>query len=259
MAIVITADEQDVYPPRVLVSVTGLAGGEFVDVYRVVAGVRTQLRGGFAIADDVAFLVLDAELPFGTPVHYIAVIDSTDEYATTPATYALPGGKVAITDAITGLAAEVVILAWPEKRHERDSSVFRLQDGRTAVVAGPPVQFTGTIELFVASDSARANLVNVLQAATAGTVQIRQPGGYADVDCYVSVLNHAVRRWSQDGSDERRIVALEVAEVSAWSSDLTARGYTYADLEAVYTGLTYADLAGDYATYLDLAQAELIP
>jgi hypothetical protein len=259
MAIVITADEQDVYPPRVLVSVTGLVGSEFVDIYRVVAGERVQIRGGFTIADDVAFLVLDAELPFGIPVSYVVVIDNVDEYATTPVTYALPGGKVAITDAITGLAAEVVILAWPEKRHERDSSVFRLQNGRTAVVAGPPVQFTGTIDLFVATDSSRANLINVLQSATAGTVQIRQAGGYADVDCYVSVLSHNVKRWSQDGSDERRIVTLDVAEVSAWSSELLARGYTYADLESVYTGLTYGDLAGDYATYLDLAQAELTP
>jgi hypothetical protein len=259
MAIAIAADEQDVYPPRVLVSVTGLAGGEFVEIFRVVAGVRTAVRGGAAVVDDVAFLVLDAELPFGIPAHYVAVVDSAAEYATTPVTYALPGGKVAISDAITGLAAEVVIMAWPEKRHERDSSVFRLASGRTAVVAGPPVQFTGAIDVFTATDSSRDNLINVLQSATAGTVQIRQPGGYADVDCYVSVLNHTVKRWSQDGTDERRVITLEVAEVSGWSSELTARGYTYADLESVYTGLTYADLAGDYATYLDLAQAELIP
>jgi hypothetical protein len=243
----------------VLVSVTGLAGGEFVEIFRVVGGERTAVRAGAAVVDDVAFLVLDAELPYGIPVHYVAVVDSSTEYATTPVTYALPGGKVAITDAITGLAAEVVILAWPEKRHERDATVFRLGSGRTAVVSGPPVQFTGTIDVFTASDSSRANLVNVLQSATAGTVQIRQPGGYADVDCYVSVLSHTVKRWSQDGTDERRVISLEVAEVSGWSDELTARGYTYADLESVYTGLTYADLAGDYATYLDLAQAELTP
>ena len=259
MAVAITADEQDVYPPRVLVSVTGLTGGQLVDIYRVVAGVRTPVRGGYAVVGDVAYLVLDAELPFGVPVRYLVVVDSTDEYVTDPVTYVLPGGKVVVSDAITGLAAEVVILSWPERRYERESTVFRLRDGRTVVVSGPPVQFTGTIELFVDSDSGRAALVEVLRSATAGIVQIRQPGGYDDVDCYVAVLSHTVRRWSQDGSDGRRIVALDAAEVSAWSSELTARGYTYADLELVYDGLTYADLAGDYATYLALAQAELTP
>jgi hypothetical protein len=72
----VTVDEQDVYPPRVLVTVTGLTIGDFVTVYRVVAGERTAVRQGAAEAVDVAFLVLDAELPFGTPVRYVAVVSS---------------------------------------------------------------------------------------------------------------------------------------------------------------------------------------
>jgi hypothetical protein len=260
MPVAIGAVEQDSYPPRVLVSVTGLTLGDDVEVFRVVAGVRTALRAGAAAdVDDTAFLVLDAELPFGIPVSYVAVVNSTTEYATSAASHTLPGGNVVVSDAVTGTAAEVMILAWPFKRRDRAASVFRLATGETVVVSGPRPMFAGTIELYVETDAARAQLDAVLATATANTVQIRQPGGYSDVDCYVSVLSDDVRRWSQDGTDQRRIFALDVAEVSPWASDLEATGYTYQDLEDVYAGLDYTDLTGDYATYLDLAQAELIP
>jgi hypothetical protein len=257
-AAAISVDEQDVYPPRVLVTVTGLAVDDLVEVYREVGGVRTLLRGGSDTATDTSFLVLDAELPFGVPVSYVALVEAS-EYSTAATTYTLPGGKVALTDAITGLAVEAVVMAWPEKRYDRDASVFRLAGGSTAVASGPMGQFTATLDVFTETNSSRANLQDLLSGATSGVIQLRQSGGYEDFDCYVAVLSHIVRRWSQDGSDARRIFTLEVAEVEAWQSDLVARGYTYADLTAVYDALTYSDLAGDHATYLALAQAELTP
>jgi hypothetical protein len=260
MAVAIIATEQDSYPPRVLVTVTGLTLGDDVEVFRQVAGQRTALRAG-AAADvgDTSFLVLDAELPFGTSVAYVAVVNSSTEYATANHTYVLPGGKVVVSDAISGAAAEVVILAWPAKVRERAAASFRLASGETVVVSGPRPMFTGRIDLFVDTDGARVALDQLLSTATSNTVQIRQPGGYADVDCYVAVLTDEVRRFSQDGSDPRRVFSLEVAEVVGWAPDLEALGYTYQDLADVYAGLTYNDLAGDYATYLQLAQAELIP
>ena len=67
------------------------------------------------------------------------------------------------------------------------------------------------------------------------------------------------RRFSQDGSDPRRLIIVQAAETEAWPLILEAQTYTYQDLEDVYAGLTYAQLEADYATYLDLAQAELSP
>lgn len=257
MAVAISALEQDTWPPRVLVTVTGLTVGDGVALYRVVGGDRTLIRAGStASAIDTSFLRTDAELPFGVSVGYLAVVNGADEYATTPATYVLPGGKVAVTDAIDGTAAEVVILAWEEKAYQRRASVFKV-GGRNVVVSGDLGMFEGDIELFTGTDSSRDNLTTVLRDATEGVVQIRQPGGYAGVDAYVSVLGAVERRWSQDGSDERRVFALQVAEVEGWAPALEARGFTYADLDAAYTGLTYADLEADYATYLTLAQADL--
>jgi hypothetical protein len=51
---------------------------------------------------------------------------------------------------------------------------------------------------------------------------------------------------------------VQYLEVPGWSADLTARGFTYADM-ATFVGGTYADLAALFApagTYLDVALAD---
>lgn len=255
-AATLTATEQAVYPPRVLLSLTDLTIGDAVELYRVVSGVRTLVRAGSSEAvTDPSFLRLDAEIPFGLPVSYVAVVNGV-EYTTAAVTYTLPGGKVALSDAVTGLSAEVVIQAWPGMDHSPRASVFEVGD-RNVVVSGDFGMWSGQVELFIQTTSSLENLYDLLAVATEGTIQIRQPGGYDGIDSYVAVFGANRRRFSQDGTDERRWVTLTVAEVESWAPELEATGYTYADLDAAYTGLTYADLAGDYATYLALAQAQL--
>ena len=252
----VTAVEQDVYPPRVLVSVTDLTLDDTVEIYRVVGGVRTAVRAGSSEGvDDPAFLVVDAELPFGTPVSYIVIVNGV-EISTDPVTYTLPGGKVAVSDAISGDAVEVVIWTWPTKTYTPQASVFKV-GGRNLVVSGDLGQYTTQLELYVETDTARDNLLALLAATTEGIFQVRQPGGYNGVDAYYSFTQVVDVRMSVDQADERHLITVDVVEVESWAPDLEARGFTYADLEAAYTGLTYADLAGDYATYLALAQADL--
>lgn len=257
MAVTIAAAVQDVWPPRVLVSVTGLTVGNAVEVYRVAGGARTLVRAGTAAAvTDPSFLRVDAELPFGVPVSYVAVVNGATEYATAAAAYALPGGKVAVTDAISGQAAEVVILSWPDKSRDRPASVFKV-DGRNIVVSGPLAQYESDVELFTETTAAGDQLAALLADATEAVVQLRQPGGYDGVDAYLVVLGYTERRWSQDGSDPRRVWALRVAQVDAWPATLEAMGTTLQDIADAYAGLTLADIAGDYPTLLALAQADL--
>ena len=260
-AVTFTKTDQDaVYPPRVALAVGALLGDEFIEIYRSVAGVRTLIRGG-EIENDSAgtgVVVIDAEFPFGVPITWVAIVNGA-EYSIGPVTYDLPGGKVALSDAITGESAEVVITSWPDKNFERRTSQFQLANGDTVVRSGPPAMFTGRLELFTLTESSRANLKLLLDESTSNVIQIRQPGGYEDVDSYVAVLGYSQRRYSQDGTDERRIFSLDVAEVRGWGASMEAAGYTYADLDALYTGLTYADLDADFATYLALAVAELEP
>ncbi len=256
VAVAITATVQDVWPPRILITLTGLIVGDGIQLYREVDGVRTAVRAGWSSAvTDTSFARVDAELPFGVPVSYVADVSGV-EYATAAVTHVLPGGKVALTDAITGHAAEVVILAWPDRTFDRKSTTYQV-GGRNVVVAGELVQPTGAVELFVETTSARDNLAALLRDATEATVQVRQPGGYDGVDSYLSVTRLVERRWSQDGTDQRRVFALDVSEVEGWAPTLEASGYSLQDLADVYLGLTLADLAGDYATLLTLAQAEL--
>jgi hypothetical protein len=249
-----------VYPPRNLITVTGLTIGDQVALYRVALGERVAVRAGSsASATDVAFLVIDAELPFGTPVYYVAVVEDM-EVSSPAVTYTLPGGKVALSDAISGDSAEVVISAWPDKAYDRNGSVLKAGDRNIAVLQEVG-QYTSELELYTEADSARENVNALLHSATNGILLIRAPNVtlYPDVDAFLVVLAFRQRRWSQDGSDPRRLWTLTVAEVTGWAPTLAASGWTYADLEAAYVGLTYANLATDYAgrTYLDLAQADL--
>jgi hypothetical protein len=250
--------EQDVYPPRVLITVTGLTPGDDVAIYRQIAGVRTLVRTGSTdTATDVAFLAVDAELPFGVPVSYVAIVQNW-EVTSAAVTYVLPGSKVALSDAVSGLSAEVVIMAWPDKTFEPPATKFKLR-GRNAVVVGPLGQFEGSATFYVETAASSDAIHDLLAAATQGVIQIRTPDVqlYPGYDCYVAVTRAVERKFSQDGSDQRRLWDLDMVEVNAWSADLGAATFTYADLEAAYTGQTYVDLAGDYATYLALAQADL--
>lgn len=251
----ITAVQQDVYPPRVQVSVTDLTLGDVVVLYRSVAGVRTLVQGGTSAGvTDPSFLRIDASLPFGVPVTYIAVVNGI-EYSTSPVTYTLTGGKVAVSDAISALAAEVIIWAWPEKARERQATVFR-PGGRNVVVSGRLSLPEQDVELYTDAFSSTEQLVEVLENATQGIVQIRQPGGYEGVDGFYAVTAYAEVRHSQDGSDEKRRHRLHLVEVDGWAATFQALGFTYGDLATVYTGLTYANLAADFATYLLLQQGD---
>lgn len=254
---VLTATQQGTWPPRVLVTLSGIAAGDVVAVYRVVDNQRTAVRAGAATATDSAFLVVDAEIPFGVPVHYEADVNGQVTYTTSDVTYTLPGGKNALTDAVSGLAAEVMIQDWPSVRRERRASVFKTRDGRNVVVSGALGQYTSSLVLYTDTVTAADNLIALLEDATEGVVQIRQGSGATDIDGYFSVLTVERERFDPTtGEDVRRLWNLDVAETEAWASALAAQGYTYGDMQTSYTGLTYAQLSADYATYLALRQGE---
>lgn len=257
MPVVITATEQDVYPPRVLLSVTGLTIGDGVRVYREVTGERTLVRGADEVVTDTALVRVDGELPFGIPIRYVAVVNDAVEYSTgATVSYVLPGGKVVLSDAITGAAAELQIGAWGDKTYSRSSTRFKV-GGRNVVVSNDWGQYESTLEVVVETTSSRDNLVALLETATDGIILVRQFGGYDGVDAYLAVDGAAERRFSQDGTDERRIWVLQVAETEPWSEALEARGYTLQDIADFYgVSGTLQDIADDFTTLLSIAQGD---
>lgn len=253
MAVAFVVGTIDIYPVRISLAATGLTPGDIVTIYRDArdgAG-RTPVRGGDAVvAASDAIVLEDAEQRFGTLIDYYLVVNGVEIDDNTIYS-ALDGGKVAITDAINGNAAEVVVTAWPEKTRTRNASQFQVA-GRNIVVVGERGQFTSTLEIYTETEDSRLNFLTLLDNATSGILQVRQAGTYKGVDCYVAVISDIEKRWSQDGSDERRVFSLDVVEVSPWAAGLETSGYTYEDVAAAYA--TYTDLANDFTTYLELAQ-----
>jgi len=248
---------QDMYPDRVLLTATGLVGGSTYSITRRVAGsaIRTPVRGAdnLAVTSDAA-VVVDAEEPFGIELTYTLTVDGIDADSEL-VTVTLSGAKVSLSDAIAGNASEVVILAWPEKNYEVPASVFKV-GGRNIAVSGQAGGFDASLELVTETDDARRNLVELIKSATSGILQLRQAGGYDDVDAYVKVLRFGPVRWSQDGSDPRRVIALDVVEVGPWAPTLSSSTFTWQDVADAYTGQTWADLDADYATWLAVAQGD---
>jgi hypothetical protein len=250
----------EAWPSRVRILASGLAEGQVVTVSRTTPSstVRTIVRGAELVEVDDSNLILnDLEQPYGTLLTYYLTIggelDGVDNDTATITT-TLEGGKVALTDAISGEAAEVVVLGWPSKRRERQSSVFAI-GGRNIVVSGQRSGWSGTIEVFTETDESKANVLDMLDSATSGILQIRQSGVYDGVDSYFSVLVDEEQRYSQDGSDERRIISLDSVETTPWASALpSADLFDLDDIATVYFGLTLDDLEDDYpGTLLDIA------
>jgi len=255
---------QDVYPDRVQLVVTENVAGTTVTIWRRVAGQtdRVAVRGADHLVrtDSGPIIAYDHEAPYGIPLEYLLEVSGIDlPLETEMVTLTLDGGKVAITDAIAGNAAETVILAWPDKDMARPSTVFQVGD-RNIAVLGDLVGFTSTIEFYCETTDSRTNLVNLLRNATQGIVQLRGPGGYDDVDCYLAVVGLSVRRWSQDGSDDRRVVAAEVVEVEGWASTLGTKSFTLGDIAAALPSPPndLQDLADMFpgGTLLDIALAD---
>lgn len=250
--------QTSVWPARVLLTVNRNVEGTTVTIQRRAAGeaVSTPVRGGDSIVttDSDVIILTDHEAPYGIALTYELVVNGL-VLDTELVTLTLDGGKVAISDAITSRAAEVVVLSWPDKAYGRDSTTFRI-NGRKIVVLGDLDQPESDLDLYTETTDQLNNVLLLIEQATEGTIQIRQPGGYDDVDAYLAVLAVDVKRWSQDGSDERRIVGLSVAETDGWAPGLVAGGFTFADVGAAFSpGDDFADFAAMFAGQTFLAPA----
>lgn len=252
----ITATLQATYPPRILITVTNLTPGQTVSVERTAVGdsTRAKVRQADEVTvTDPSLVLLDAEEPLGVALTYHLIINGAEVASVGPITATI--SKAALSDAISGSAAEIVILAWPDKSRDSSASVFKV-GGRNIVVSGSRGQFTSEVTIFTETELARQSLLALLDSATQNILLLRQPGGYYGVDAYLSVLSDTESRFSQDGSDERRTWKLDVAEVGPWAVSLPVQTFTLQDIADTYVGLTLADLANDYATLLEVAIAD---
>jgi hypothetical protein len=250
----IAATPQTVFPPRNLVSVTGMLAENVVaaTVYRQVGTARTAVRAasGVDVTGQDALLRVDAEQPFGTAVSYVAELEDVNGSTWTVSTASTLTSTVTsdvISDAVRGVGAAVRIASWPDKKRDRDATQLNV-GGRIVVVSRPRSSASATITVRTETEAAGDDLQDVLDEATEGVILIRKQVSMAGVDVYVVALSDtedrnwydAVRRW-----------ALESVETEAWPDALEAAGFTLQDIADNYT--TLQDIANDNVTLLDLA------
>lgn len=250
----ITASPQSVFPPRNLVSVTGLEADDItsVTVYRQQNTDQTAVRAASGIdttGTDV-LLRVDAEQPLGVSINYAAVLTDVNGGQWTaysgPITSTVDGDV--ISDAVRGTGAQIFIEAWDDKKRSRDATVFNV-GGRLVVVGRPRSAAQATVTVSTDTDEDGDALQDILSNATEGVILIRKQVSLSGVDGYLALLDDDEKR---NWQTPYRSWDLSTAETEAWPAALEAAGFTLADIAANFS--TLADIAAFFTgSLLDIA------
>ncbi|MEU2924215.1 poly-gamma-glutamate hydrolase family protein [Streptomyces sp. NPDC007251] len=250
----ISASAQNVFPPRVLVSVAGMTSSNIASVtlYRQIGTDRTAVRASteVPVTGQDALLRVDGEEPFGTPLTYVAAltdaIGSRAELTSVPLTCTVDSDV--ISDAIRGVGAAVKIEAPLGWKRDRDSTSFNI-NGRIVVVGRPRSAKSATVTVRTETDEAGDALNEVLDGATEGTILIRKQQALPRLDgTYALIDDQEDPNWY----DEYRWFQLNVVQSDDWPDTMEASGYTLQDIADNFT--TLQDIADAFpGTLLDIA------
>jgi hypothetical protein len=256
----ITASAQSVFPPRNLVSATGLAGDDIVTatLYRQVGTALTAVRAasGINVTGQATLLRVDAEQPLGVSLNYAAAL--TDVNGSQWTVYSGPITSTVtsdvISDAVRGVGAAVKVespLGW---KRDRDATQFNI-NGRVVVVGKPRSSRAGTLTVRTETDDAGDALNELLDSATEGVILVRKQTSLPRLDGTYALLDD-----SEDPNwyDAYRWFALNVVKSDDWPDVMEAAGFTLADIAANFS--TLADIAAFFpGTLLDIAQHDFGP
>lgn len=263
----VVATVQSSSPPRVLVSVSGMAteNVESITIERSALDSLSPLRAATDV--DVtgldAFVRNDGEQPFGVAVSYVVTLEDAqgDSWQVVSNEVTTNVADEMLSDAVLGIGVNCQIVDWRSRRYERETSTFNVS-GRLVVVSGPNPGATSDLVLFTETTAERDAMLDLLDRATNGIVQIRtqaevicvdDPGydPHAHVDSYLAVVGTVLERAGRFRYPPRNW-SLSVVEVDPWQLSLEARGWTYADVDGFFTDSTYAALDAEFTgeTYL---------
>ncbi|WP_432169047.1 hypothetical protein [Streptomyces sp. 1222.5] len=246
----VTASPQSVFPPRNLVSATGLAADDIVTatLYRKIDTDLAAVRAASDVDVTVqsSLLRVDAEQPLGVSVSYAATL--TDLYGQQWTVYSgsitSTSASDVISDAIRGVGAAVRIespLGW---KRDRAAQQFNI-NGRIVVVGRPRSAPSATITVRTETDADGDALNDLLDNATEGTILLRKQTSLPRLDgTYALVDDSEDPTWY----DQYRWWQLNVVRSDDWPDVLEAAGYTLADIAANFS--TLADIAAFFTTNL---------
>lgn len=256
----VNATAQSVFPPRNLVSATGLTGDDIVTatLYRQVGTALTPVRAasGIDVTGQATLLRVDAEQPFGVSLNYAAVL--TDVLGNQWTVYSGPITSTVtsdvISDAIRGVGAAVKVEAPLGWKRDRDASSFNI-GGRIVVVGKPRSSRSGTITVRTETDDDGDALNEVLDNATEGVILVRKQNSLSRLDgTYAFTDDQEDPNWY----DTYRWFQLSVVKSDDWPDVMEAAGFTLQDIANNFS--TLADIAAFFpGTLLDIAQYDFGP
>jgi hypothetical protein len=256
----INATAQSVFPPRNLVSATGLTGDDIVTatLYRQVGTDLTAVRAASSInvTGQATLLRVDAEQPLGVSLNYAAVL--TDVNGSQWTVYSGPITSTVtsdvISDAIRGVGVAVKIespLGW---KRDRNATQFNI-NGRIVVVGRPRSAPSATITVRTESDDDGDALNELLDNATEGTILLRKQTSLERLDGTYGLLDD---QEDPNWYDQYRWFQLNVVRSDDWPGALEAAGFTLADIAANFS--TLSDIASFFTgTLLSIAQYDFGP
>lgn len=256
----LAATAQTVFPPRTLVAATGMKAEDIVEAtfYRQQGTDLTAVRAasGIDVTGTDALLRVDAEMPFGVPVSYVAQLTDVNGLvwqvtSSGTITSTVPGDV--ISDAVNGIGATVELQAPLDKQRDRNATTFNV-GGRMVAVSRRRSGASSTVTLRTLTDADGDALDQVLQGATEGVVMIRKQTSLSRLDGYFAVLSDNERpHWY----DEVRWWDLTTIQAESWPDVLEAAGFTLADIAANFN--TLADLSAAFPTLLAIALNDFGP
>ncbi|MFF0597928.1 hypothetical protein [Streptomyces antibioticus] len=246
---------QTVFPPRNLISATGLLADNIASVglYRQVGDTLTPVRA--AVDVDVSgsdvLLRVDAEQPFGVAHEYLAVLTDVNglQWTIYSSTITSTVDSDVISDAVRGIGAAVRIETPLEWQRTRDATKFNA-GGRIIVVGKTRSAPSTTMTVRTETDAAGDALNAVLADLTEGVLLFRKQDSLSRLDGYYALSDDTE---SPNWYDSYRWFQLEVQQTEAWPSVLEAAGFTLQDIADNYSSLQ--DIAGDFTPgdLLDIA------
>lgn len=266
MAVAITAQLYGSQTPQaVLVTVTGLAGVDSVNVWREPpSSARRIVRGGLDVDSPPSTLLLvDVEPELGRPLVYVAEYFPAGnpvpvEVSAAPVTVPdLPGGRHhVLSDPYSGDAVLVDVLYDDDERVQAARVSLMQAQGSAYPVAITDVRTvdTGNLSAFTRDRTETLQLVALL--ADGRPVVSRHSNDGCDIPAgeVLAILDASRSRRTRQG-DRRWSLPFQAIDTPDPTLVLTLT--TLADLAALYTGKTLTDLAGDFPTLLALAQDDL--
>jgi len=256
----LAAAAQSVFPPRNLISATGLTGDDIVTIslLRQSGSDLEPVRAASSIdvTGQASFLRVDAEQPFGVSVTYSAVLTDVNgvQWSITSAGITSTVASDVVSDAIRGVGAAVKIETPLEFKRDRDATSFNV-NGRIIVQGRPRSSPSATFTVRTETDDAGDALNELLDNATEGVVLIRKQVSLTRLDGPWALLDDTE---SPTWYDSYRWFALNVVKADSWPDAMEAAGFTLQDIADNYS--TLSDIAAAFpTTLLTIAQFDFGP